>query len=416
MIVFVTFLQEHEVTTEFLTLLTVDKCDAGSMYVVLVCFLDSINLPLGKIARISTHGAPVMLGGTNGLTGRLRLCIPHLGGTCAKDSAEALPELGMVDVIIRTLAEHLGRSSTSHTTFKELQAVFTQTNLELQGIHAVRWLSRGDVIARFVKVLLAVVVLLEQLDSTNYHMYPPCSQTRPQVDLTAVQSQLRWAKFFIRERYIDCGQQFGAGASAQLSPFLARHSAPCSTRVTVQGVDTDGQPREHEFTLHEEPINGYKASTGDLQSCIQTCHSFATELLYNSDFRLGDLSNLNAVKLFMPRSWPRGKEARDVECMENMEKLAVMFHACDRDEIMPGGAALPCGLEGDLVNCGLAEDLPEHGVALGDYGGVAAQHGRVRARILAPKCDQELAADQLVRRKAGRPHDAESFRVRHGLE
>ncbi|CAI5953831.1 unnamed protein product [Closterium sp. NIES-64] len=37
----------------------------------------------------------------------------------------------------------------------------------------------------------------------------------------------------------------------------------------------------------------------------------------------------------MPRSWPRGKEARDAECKGHMEKLAVMFHARDRDEILP---------------------------------------------------------------------------------
>ncbi|CAI5509274.1 unnamed protein product [Closterium sp. Naga37s-1] len=147
---------------------------------------------------------------------------------------------------------------------------------------------------------------------------------------------MRRLEVFIRERYIDCGQQFGAGSSALLSPFLARHSAACSRSMKVQGVDTDGEPREHEFTLHEEPIPGYAEGVGDLPSCIRTCRSFATELLYNLDFQLGDLSNLNAAKLFMPRSWPRGKEARDAECKEHLEKLAVMFHARDREEILPG--------------------------------------------------------------------------------
>ncbi|CAI5966791.1 unnamed protein product [Closterium sp. NIES-64] len=104
---------------------------------------------------------------------------------------------------------------------------------------------------------------------------------------------MRRLEVFIRERYIDCGQQFGAGSSALLSPFLARHGAACSRSMKVQGVDTDGVSREHEFTLHEEPIPGYAEGVGDLPSCIRTCRSFATELLYNLDFRLGDLSNLN---------------------------------------------------------------------------------------------------------------------------
>ncbi|CAI7859030.1 unnamed protein product [Closterium sp. NIES-54] len=259
----------------------------------------------------------------------------------AKDSAEALPELAMVDALIRALAEHLGRSSTSHAAFKELQAVFTRTNLEMQGIHAVRWLSRGDAIARFVKVLPAVVVLLELLDPTSYHMVTGLKFHFFVYFLTDVYVELNMLNLLFQrrevllERYIDCGQHFGAGASTLLSPFLACHSAPCTRRVTVQGVDTNKQLREHEFTLHEETIPGYTATPGDLPSCIRTCRSFATELLYNLDFRLGDLSNLNAAKLFMPRSWSHGKEARVAECREHMEKLAVMFHAHDRDDILP---------------------------------------------------------------------------------
>ncbi|CAI7801447.1 unnamed protein product [Closterium sp. NIES-54] len=70
--------------------------------------------------------------------------------------------------MLKELAEYLGRSHPSHNEFKELQEVFCQTNLELQGIHAVRWLSRGDAITRLVRVLPAVIVLMWEWDDDFY--------------------------------------------------------------------------------------------------------------------------------------------------------------------------------------------------------------------------------------------------------
>ncbi|CAI7829659.1 unnamed protein product [Closterium sp. NIES-54] len=58
----------------------------------------------------------------------------------------------MVDSLIRTVAEHLGRSSPWHQRFLSLQEVVTATNMELQGIHNIRWLSRGDAVLRLVEV------------------------------------------------------------------------------------------------------------------------------------------------------------------------------------------------------------------------------------------------------------------------
>ncbi|CAI5513733.1 unnamed protein product [Closterium sp. Naga37s-1] len=86
----------------------------------------------------------------------------------AKDAATAVPELGLIDTMLKELAEYLGRSHPSHNEFKELQEVFCQTNLELQGIHAVRWLSRGDAITRLVRVLPAVIVLMWEWDDDFY--------------------------------------------------------------------------------------------------------------------------------------------------------------------------------------------------------------------------------------------------------
>ncbi|CAI5493567.1 unnamed protein product [Closterium sp. Naga37s-1] len=275
----------------------------------------------------------------------------------AKEAAKALPELGIIDAVIRVVAEDLGRSSNSNRKFKELQEVFTHTNLEVQGIHSVRWLSRGDAIARFVRVLPAVIVMLEESDKTMYHLVTSFKfhyflffladvhtalnalnllfQKR-QVDLTAVHSQVRRTIIYMEQRYLNCGQQFGGGTSELLSAFLARHASPDCREVTVEGVDKEGQPRVHKFHLHEEAVKGYTTSSGDMQGCYTCCRSFARELVYNLELRLGDLTRLNGAKLFMPRSWPRGVEARDAECKEHLHGLIHMFQAKNRDTILPG--------------------------------------------------------------------------------
>ncbi|CAI5536427.1 unnamed protein product [Closterium sp. Naga37s-1] len=180
----------------------------------------------------------------------------------AKDAAKALPEMGIIDAVIRAVAEDLGRSKPYNHKFKELQEVFTHTNLEVQGIHSVRWLSRGDAIARFVRVLPAVIVLLEETDAAMYllvtlfkfhfflfflagmHTALNALNLRFQkrhVDLTAVHSQVRRTIIYIEQRYLNCGQQFGGGTSELLSAFLARHALPDCREVIVEGVDKEGQ-------------------------------------------------------------------------------------------------------------------------------------------------------------------------------
>ncbi|CAI5490670.1 unnamed protein product [Closterium sp. Naga37s-1] len=275
----------------------------------------------------------------------------------AKEAAKALPELGIIDAVIRSVAEDLGRSSNSNLKFKELQEVFTHTNLEVQGIHSVRWLSRGDAIARFVRVLPAVIVMLEETDATMYLLVTSFKfhyflffladvhtalnalnllfQKR-HVDLTAVHSQVRRTIIYIEQRYLNCGQQFGGGTSELLSAFLERHASPDYCEVTVEGVDKEGQPRVHTFQLHEEAVKGYTTSSGDMQGCYTCCRSFARELVYNLELHLGDLTRLNGVKLFMPRSWPRCVEERDAECKEHLHGLVHLFQAKNRDTILPG--------------------------------------------------------------------------------
>ncbi|CAI7787889.1 unnamed protein product [Closterium sp. NIES-54] len=154
-----------------------EKCNAASLLSLFVSHLQALSIDLARIAVISIDGTKVMMGTKNGLVVRHRLRIPrlvsshsiaHREALAAKDAAESLPEFDMVDALLRQVAGHLGRSKPWHQRFMALHEVFTSRNLELQGFHQVRWLSRGDAILRLVEVLPALIVMLYEWDKSLY--------------------------------------------------------------------------------------------------------------------------------------------------------------------------------------------------------------------------------------------------------
>ncbi|CAI7793723.1 unnamed protein product [Closterium sp. NIES-54] len=78
MIVYLTFMKNRQVACEFFTSLTVEWCDAWSLFEVLLNHLRSAAVDVSKIIGISTDGASVMTGKENGLVARLREHAPHL--------------------------------------------------------------------------------------------------------------------------------------------------------------------------------------------------------------------------------------------------------------------------------------------------------------------------------------------------
>ncbi|CAI7931357.1 unnamed protein product [Closterium sp. NIES-54] len=142
LILFITFIRDHRLVTEFMALLTVEKADAASLLQLLLSHVHACGVDLRRIVGISTDGASVMMGSRSGLVARLRLRIPHLvschciahrEALAAKDAADSMPVFGMINSTIRAIAEHLGRSGPWHQRFMDLQEVFSQTFLELQG-------------------------------------------------------------------------------------------------------------------------------------------------------------------------------------------------------------------------------------------------------------------------------------------
>ncbi|CAI7877099.1 unnamed protein product [Closterium sp. NIES-54] len=81
LIIYISYERNHEVVTQFLSLLPVERADAASLFTSLTTFLESRSLPLEKLVGIATDGASVMTGPQAGLVARLRQLCPWLVST-----------------------------------------------------------------------------------------------------------------------------------------------------------------------------------------------------------------------------------------------------------------------------------------------------------------------------------------------
>ncbi|CAI5528912.1 unnamed protein product [Closterium sp. Naga37s-1] len=212
----------------------------------------------------------------------------------AKDAAEKVPEFEIIDQAVRNVAEQLSRSSKCHRRFEHLQEYIYETNLELQGIHAVRWLYRGEVVKRFAKV-----------------------------DITVVAGEVSLACRTIEVRYVDCEDRFGNDQSPMLDAFLKRHGNP--DHRDIKGLDQNGDAAEHKFVLHERKIPGHKTG-GDYYSCKALCQEFAKACVGRLKFRLEDLKDLAGSKLFRPSCYPDDNSQRMKKCREWLGMLDHMYH------------------------------------------------------------------------------------------
>ncbi|CAI5488128.1 unnamed protein product [Closterium sp. Naga37s-1] len=265
----------------------------------------------------------------------------------------------MVDDVIRAVPEYLGRSSPLHQRFMELQEVFTSTNLEVQGIHEVRWLSRGAAVARFVEVLPAIVVmLLEWKDQTMYELVTSYRfqfllrfladvlellnilskgfQQR-ELDYPLVHTQILRTTSLLDSRYIDYGDDFGGGPNERLYRLIEKHGPKGSPEMVVEGASSDGSLNRFKVTLHERRVANY-LGPGHYDACVALCADMAELLVQQLQSKLGDLDSLSGVRIFIPNLWQLNWErhARQAQCLEWLLSLVTLFRADDSDEILPG--------------------------------------------------------------------------------
>ncbi|CAI5516150.1 unnamed protein product [Closterium sp. Naga37s-1] len=251
----------------------------------------------------------------------------------------------MVDKVVRTVATLLGNSSVWSQRFKYLQRVIYKTNLEVQCIHTVRWLSRGDAVARLCKVLGACIVLLWEHNHKAYEIVTcykfqfclffladiladmndlnRCFQRR-ELDVTEIAKTIESTTSDLTERYLTPEKAFGGEGKSWLVNFLKVHKEGGGKQVRVRGVDGAGRPINHLYTMHERKLKGHKHGS-TYADCVKLCRKFARDCVDNLNNRLDDLGKLGPTKLFRAGKWPKIKAQREKKCKEWLNGCSRLF-------------------------------------------------------------------------------------------
>ncbi|XP_076037421.1 protein FAM200C-like [Oratosquilla oratoria] len=137
-------------------------------------WFDDNKIPLGNLVSCATDGAPSMVGKQKGFIARMKeLCLSILAVHCvvhrhhlvAKTRSPDLHE--SLRVVIKTV-----NKIKSHSTYDRLFRKFcTDTEREHVSLilHTeVRWLSKGNCLARFVQLFDTIVNFLENLGENNF--------------------------------------------------------------------------------------------------------------------------------------------------------------------------------------------------------------------------------------------------------
>ncbi|CAI5535071.1 unnamed protein product [Closterium sp. Naga37s-1] len=289
----------------------------------------------------------------------------------ASDAAEEVPELLMIDDVVRAFADHIGRSSVDYAKFQELQRIFCQTNLEAQGISDTRWLARGEAIQRLLDVLPTAIVVMkdykadlyEVVTSFKFHWlirfladvlwelnclnqrfqqrqvrafvalvyvvackhvyYLTRCHARLQVGITLVAHIVQQTRMRLKTRYSlrDPKHHFGSREKMQLPEFIQRHGAKDKREMNAEGVDGDGNPVTFEFTLHERPLLGHETD-GDVTACVELSIKYVRAIDKELEWRMHDLELLEGSKLFRTASYV----SDDTKRLETFKKWLGQLH------------------------------------------------------------------------------------------
>lgn len=151
---------DFSVKEEFLKILPIKGHSRGSdIYSIFKKYLEENNIPLGKLSAITTDGAPAMKGSNNGFIALCKKdptfpkftsyhCIIHQEVLCSK----VIPFQNIICTVTKVI-NSIRAASMQHRLFKLLLQEDSSEYEDLITYTAVRWLSRGKVLERFLNLL-----------------------------------------------------------------------------------------------------------------------------------------------------------------------------------------------------------------------------------------------------------------------
>ncbi|CAI6008172.1 unnamed protein product, partial [Closterium sp. NIES-65] len=121
----------------------------------------------------------------------------------------------------------------------------------------------------------------------------PSAASPSTIDVTLVSHLVDQTRMCIKNRYLNFepDHHFGSGEKMTLNDFIQRHQKMDKREVKAEGVDSDGNPVEFSYTLHENPIEGQETD-GDVTACFELSLKFVRAVDKELEWRMKDLEEL----------------------------------------------------------------------------------------------------------------------------
>jgi len=347
LIIYITYLTNEgrgPCATKFIQLLQIRDGTSQSMYDAVTSLLADMNLSMTKLVGFGSDGASSMRGIREGLSTKLRRhaphlvdihCIAHREALAANDASSYFEELQAIDKFANKIYSWLGKSTKRHGELKELMESFQITRLEVLQIHHIRWLSRGKVMERLVKLMPALLRDWELVEKKMYEMATifqvqfcihlladvlielnKLNQKfqEDHVDITSIGTTLDITISLLHKRFLR--GTFGAGAM-HTSSFLNK-----TQQGTLEFADCTGIVHVHELRFESLPKS---QRSGTLDDCITLGKDFVMKVIDSLNARFTDLPIFNAAKFFSPRNYYEDMDDRDSQTRRWLTCLCEKF-------------------------------------------------------------------------------------------
>ncbi|MCO5565151.1 hypothetical protein L7F22_018824 [Adiantum nelumboides] len=349
LIVYVSFLDNHEPMTMFLGLIELENSTSSCLFETCIDFLGKYELDISKMICFGSDGASTMIGSRIGVSTRLKRenpfmtnihCIAHRSSLCLADAVKEFPIAQELDACMNSLASLFSRSALRTKALENLQVELNGSVLHLTRIHAVRWLSRQIVVKKVCESLEAILTYTKTENATlfeklanfqfmyNLHFMSDVLDRLGMlskvfqsdfVDVSAVASfidlEIRALEmFFIEDPVVDINASTHDRYSYHIIPGYGPIDGQLhALRTSIRG----DQYRSIQISRKEDG--------SDLESCIVFQKAFVNCIIENLRQRFSDNGVMGCFKSIAPCSFPKKREVfRDFGNLE-LEKLVDFY-------------------------------------------------------------------------------------------
>ncbi|KAH7292058.1 hypothetical protein KP509_29G049800 [Ceratopteris richardii] len=328
----------------FVELLAVENANAKCIYEAINAFINENMLDICKLIAIATDGASVMIGHKIGVLSRFQEsmphimdvhCIAHRQALAAKHGFITHPHIfAFVDKVANKVYSWLGKSSKRHEELWRIMHEYDMLDTRALQIHAVRWISRGQVMERLGNIMPAILHQWEHGEKRWYknitifsvrfmiHFLADVLKElnklsmefqRHEMDVIRISAMLDFIIEKFKQRYLDVDVQKFGHDSPHLSSLL---------QMTKDSMlfyeDASRQSHAHVLRFAPMPMDG---DNGSLDECVSIAKAYIKNILDGLNRRFEDLPLFNAFKIFSPSSYPIDAYDREKMTQEWLNRI-----------------------------------------------------------------------------------------------